>query len=235
MDHSHRNAYQTSRNDRAPAHDTNDMPHLLLCVPHAVNIPPSSAWVPRIRGNLQMLPVPTTEPRQVSNTASEDEKVPCKRAADIPTALFYKNNKNLLHVRVHNLQAQTMHVADNLSSELELVMAMPHSFRTSSLFFLLKSARGSVTVFRQQWPHVLANDLPLHRNPAPSASLWKVSSGLFSPSAIPISCKTATTGPPPQVHGRSSIIAIHKEIFSFHFQFQFNLTSNDIKVENIKK
>ena len=26
-----------------------------------------------------------------------------------------------------------------------------------------------------------------------------------------------------------------KEIFSFHFQFQFNLTSNGIKVENMSK
>ena len=32
-------------------------------------------------------------------------------------------------------------------------------------------------------------------------------------------------------HGWSSIIAIHKDIYSFHFQFQFNLTSNDIKVD----
>ena len=32
--------------------------------------------------------------------------------------------------------------------------------------------------------------------------------------------------------GWSSIITIHKEIFSFHFQFQ---TSNDIKVENLSK
>ena len=36
-------------------------------------------------------------------------------------------------------------------------------------------------------------------------------------------------------HGWSSIIAIHKDINSFHFQFQFNLTSNDIKVENMSK
>ena len=34
-------------------------------------------------------------------------------------------------------------------------------------------------------------------------------------------------------HGWSSIIAIHKEISSF--QFQFNLTSNGIKVENMSK
>ena len=36
-------------------------------------------------------------------------------------------------------------------------------------------------------------------------------------------------------HGWSNIIIIHKELFSFHFQFQFNLSSNDIKVENMSK
>ena len=30
-------------------------------------------------------------------------------------------------------------------------------------------------------------------------------------------------------------MTVHKEMFSFHFQFQFNLTSNDIKVENMSK
>ena len=30
-------------------------------------------------------------------------------------------------------------------------------------------------------------------------------------------------------------IAIHKDIYSLHFQFQFNLTLNDIKVENMSK
>ena len=36
-------------------------------------------------------------------------------------------------------------------------------------------------------------------------------------------------------HGWSSIITMHKEVFSFHFQFQFNLTSNDIKMDNMSK
>ena len=36
-------------------------------------------------------------------------------------------------------------------------------------------------------------------------------------------------------HGWSSIIAMHKDIYSFHFQFQFNLTFNGIKVENMSK
>ena len=39
-------------------------------------IPPSSAWVARIRGYLQMFPVPTTEPRHVSSMAREEENVP---------------------------------------------------------------------------------------------------------------------------------------------------------------
>lgn len=81
MDHNHRNANQTSRNDRAPA----DMYiHYLYCASFNIHpsyywgdIPPSSAWFPRMRGNLQILPVPTTEPRHVSSTASEEENVPC--------------------------------------------------------------------------------------------------------------------------------------------------------------
>ena len=37
--------------------------------------PPSSAWLAIIRGNLQMLPVPTTEPNIDSITPSEEENV----------------------------------------------------------------------------------------------------------------------------------------------------------------
>ena len=89
MDHSHRKQHQTIRNTSAPKVKiiymhiaqililvaTIQIPFYTNCtMPYT---PPPAAWMATILGNLQMLPVPTTDPRHVNTSPMPDENLFC--------------------------------------------------------------------------------------------------------------------------------------------------------------